>query len=444
MGATGPADRRAPADDAGRVGSEGIAEPPVPAPPPEASRRRFSREQLLQPFATPAFKYLWLNTFGFALIQSTERFTFVWLLLQLGGGASGAGLVAFTLGIPVLFLSLPAGVLSDRMSRRKLLIWSQAAAMAITGLTAGLVWTDRITIPLAYALAAGIGVTTAFGRPVRQAVIPSVVEPGRLQNAVALITLGMNTSMIIGPAFGGGIIALTGLAGAFVLQTALYGLTLLPLLPMRLPAIVRDGDSRPFRDLLEGLGFIVRNRGIRTLVGLLMLSGLFMIGPFQALLPYIAESELGADAFGASLLFVALGAGMLVTSILLASARDIRRKGMWFMTNLIGGGLIWAAVGLSDAYALTFVLLLAWGLGGGLFINLNQTLIQANTPDALMGRVMSVHTLSFQGIGPVGALIAGTAAGAVGATTWVTACGITLAAAAVLALVSQPSLRRMG
>lgn len=443
MGATGPADRRTSAEDAGRVGSEGIAEPPVPATPPEASRRRFSREQLFGPFSTPAFRYLWLNSFGFALIQSTERFTFVWLVLQLGGGPGGAGLVAFTLGIPVLFFSLPAGVLSDRMSRRRLLIWSQAVATAITGLAAALVWTDRITIPLAYALAAGIGMTTAFGRPVRRAVIPSVVEPDRLQNAVALITLGMNTSLIIGPAFGGGIIALTGLAGAFVLQTVFYFLTLLPLLPMRLPAIVRDGDSRPFRDLLEGLGFIVRSRGIRTLVGLLMLSGLFMIGPFQALLPHIAEADLGSDAFGASMLFVALGTGMLVTSILLASARDIRRKGMWFMTNLIGGGVIWAGVGLSDTYALTFVLMLAWGLGGGLFINLNQTLIQANTPDQLMGRVMSVHTLSFQGVGPVGALVAGTAAGAVGATTWVTACGVAIAVAAVLALLTQPGLRRM-
>lgn len=437
MGATEPADRRASTDDA-----PAPVEPPVPATPPEATKRRFSRDQLLAPFSTPTFKYLWLNTFGFALIQSTERFTFVWLVLQLGGGPSGAGLVAFALGIPVLFLSLPAGVLSDRMSRRQLLLWSQATALVLTGATAALVWSGRITIPLAYALAAGIGATTAFGRPVRQAIVPSIVEASRLQNAVALMTLGMNTSLIIGPAFGGGIIALTGLAWAFVLQTVLYALTLLPLLPLRLPKIVRE-EGRPGRELLDGLAFILRRPGIRTLVGLLMLSGLFMIGPFQALLPHIAEAELGTGAFGASMLFVALGAGMLVTSILLAAARNIRRKGMWFMTNLIGGGVIWAGVGLSDAYALTFVLMLAWGLGGGLFINLNQTLIQLNTPDRLMGRVMSVHTLAFQGVGPLGALIAGGAADAIGATSWVTACGAAIAVAAALGLLTQPGLRRM-
>jgi hypothetical protein len=94
----------------------------------------------------PLFRYLWLNTFGFALIQATQRFTYVWLVLELGGGPASAGLVAFALGIPVLLLTLFAGVVADRIDRRQLLLWTQLAATLVTGATAVLIWTDTITI----------------------------------------------------------------------------------------------------------------------------------------------------------------------------------------------------------------------------------------------------------------------------------------------------------
>ncbi len=393
--------------------------------------------------ADSTFRALWLNTIGFVLIQSTQRFAYVWLVLELGGSEREAGVAAFAMGIPVLFLSLPAGVLSDRMSRRTLLFWSQFGAVIVSGLTAALILGDQMSIGVAYALSAAMGATTAYGQPVRQAIVPSIVPANRLQNAIALVTLGMNTSFMVGPAVGGAMIAAWGIGTAFALQTAVYAVALIPLIGLRLPAVVKRAERHLWHEIREGLSFIKRSRGITVLVGMLMVFGLLMIGPFQALLPVLARDRLGRGALGTGMLFAAMGTGMLVTSLVLASVRDLKRKGLIFTINYIAGGLGFAAIGLSTSYLLTLAILFVWGMGGGLFINLNQTLIQSNTPHELMGRVMSVHTLSFIGVGPIGALVAGAGAEAFGPATWVFGCGIFIAATAVFVLLTQPSIRRL-
>jgi predicted MFS family arabinose efflux permease len=390
-----------------------------------------------------SFRALWFNTVAFVLIQSTQRFAYVWLVLELGGRERQAGIAAFAMGIPILFLSLPAGVLSDRMDRRKLLAWSQLAAFVVSALTAGLILSGRMTITTSYVLAGAMGATTAYGQPVRQAIVPSIVPMHRLQNAIALTTLAMNTSFMIGPALGGALIAWWGIGVAFAVQTAIYGVALLPLVWLKLPEVVKRNDRRLMRDIREGVAFVVKDRGIRVLVALLMVFGLLMIGPFQALLPIIARDNLDRGALGTGALFASLGTGMLVTSLILASTRDLKRKGLIFTVNYIAGGVGFAAIGLSSSYVLTLVILFFWGMGGGLFINLNQTLIQTRTPNELMGRVMSVSTLAFAGIGPIGALIAGGGADALGAATWVALCGAFIAATGIVALATQRDVREL-
>lgn len=411
--------------------------PPGPQTPVKASPFSVLRE--------PTFRALWLNTLAFILIQSTQRFAYVWLVLvALDGGATEAGIVTFAMGIPVLFLALPAGVLSDRMDRRKLMLWSQSGAMLISAITAALLLTDRISIGITYALAAAMGTTTAYGQPVRQAIVPSIVPKERLQNAIALMSLAMNGSFMLGPAIGGAFIAWWGLGPAFAAQTAVYGVALVTLVGLRLPDVVaRDGERHLLREIREGLSFIAHHRGIRVLVAMLMVFGMLMIGPFSALLPVIARDQLGREALGTGLMFAALGTGMLITSLILASTRNLRRKGLIFTINYIAGGLGFAAIGWSKSYPLTLAVLFVWGMGGGLFINLNQTLIQSHTPHQLMGRVMSVHTLSFIGIGPIGALLAGAGAEAFGPGTWVIGCGLFIALVAVLTLATQPDIRRL-
>ena len=402
------------------------------------------RPGTLAAFREREFRLLWSNTFLFSLVQSTQRFTFVWLVLELGRGADASGLVLFAMGAPAFVVVLPAGAWSDRLDRRKLLLGSQFGALVVTALTALLVASDRINLPITVALGTALGATLAFGQPVRAAVLPTLVPRERLMNAIVLTTIGMNISMIIGPAIGGAAIAAWGLDGAFGLQAVIYGLGLVVLLLLRLPDRPPLPPRRRLRvEIAEGLTFVARHREIRALFVLLAATGVFMLGPYQALMPQIAREQLGSDAFGASLLFAFLGIGMGFTSILLARTRDLSHKGAWFAGGLVAGGLVQVGLGLSPIYALTAVLMFLWGVGGGLFMNLNQTLIQTHTSNEVMGRVMALHTLAMVGLAPIGALAGGVVAGLIGASLAVAIAGLSISALSAIVLVKVGSLRTM-
>ena len=408
-----------------------------------ASEELVARRHPFTMLADRTFRALWLNTTAFFLVQSTQRFAFVWLVLDLGGSEREAGITAFATGIPILFLSLPAGVLSDRTDRRKVLAWSQLGALCVSALTAGLILSDRISIGATYALAAAMGATTAYGQPVRQAIVPSIVPLHRLQNAIALMSLAMNATFMIGPAVGGAMIASWGIGPSFAIQTAVYVVAFVPLRSLRLAETVRRAERHLVREVREGFAFILSNGGVRTLVGMLVVFGLLLIGPFQALLPVLARDNLDRGALGTGLLFAALGTGMLLMSVALAAARDLKRKGLIFALNYIWGGIGFAVIGLSRSYVATLVVLLFWGMGAGLFINLNQTLVQTRTPHELMGRVVSVQTLAFAGIGPIGALVAGAGAETIGADTWIAICGAFIAATGILVVATQRDVREL-
>ena len=398
----------------------------------------------LAAFREREFRLLWTSTFLFSLVQSTQRFTFVWLVLELGRGADASGLVLFAMGAPAFVVVLPAGAWSDRLDRRKLLLGSQFGALLVTAATAVLVASGRINLPITVALGTALGATLAFGQPVRAAVLPTLVPRARLMNAIVLTTIGMNISMIIGPAIGGAVIAAWGLDGAFGVQAAIYALGLVVLLFLRLPERPPLAARRRLRvEIVEGLTFVARHREIRALFVLLATTGAFMLGPYQALMPQIAREELGSDAFGASLLFAVLGLGMGVTSVVLARSRDLSHKGAWFAGGLVAGGLVQAGLGLSRIYVLTALLMFLWGVGGGLFMNLNQTLIQTHTADEVMGRVMALHTLAMVGLAPLGALAGGAVARLIGVPTAVALSGLIVSGVAVAVLVKVDSLRSM-
>ncbi len=365
-------------------------------------------------------------------------------MLELSDTSKAAGLVTFALGIPVFAFALPAGVLTDRFDRRLLLVGSNVAALAVSILTAVLIWSDAMTTTWAFLLAAGIGATMSVGMPVRNAILPSIVPRERLLNAVVLMSIGQNVSSIAGPALGGAVIALTGIGGAFAAQAVIYAIGLAVLAPLVLPPPApRWSESTAIGELREGFAFIRHTRGILVLIVLLVLTGVFMLGPSGVLIPQIAKDELGSDALEASLFFAVTGVGSLLTSLLLATLGDVPNKGGLFISSLIFGSLAFAGIGLSGEYALTMLFMFAWGLCGGFFINMNQTLIQAHTPAEIMGRVMSIHTLAFMGIGPMGALWAGVMADWIGAPQWMGVCGFVLSGLAILAILTQPSLRKM-
>ena len=401
-------------------------------------------------FRSRPFTYLWINTLSFALVQAMQRFAFVWLVIEavdvggLGRGSGWAGAVFFALGIPVIFLTIPAGVLADRINRRSLVLGSQLVAVAVTLAAGVIVVAGEMTTVLALVLAAGVGATIAVGLPVRNAIVPTVVDRDTLLKAIVMMSMAMNISQIVGAGLGGLLIAVWGIGGAFIAQGVVLLVGTLALIPLRVPDTRRAEErQQPIHELQEGLRFVWDHRGIRSLIVMLTISGIFLIGPFGTLVPQIAKEELGRDAFEAGLLFTFMGVGTVISSLAIASVPQLRNKGGWVIGTLMSAGIVLPLLGLSPWYPATAVVMFCGGVAAGIFMNLNQTLVQANTPPEIMGRVVSIHTLSFQGLGPFGGMLAGLMAAWIGAPLWMVISGAILFIFATAGFITQPALRRM-
>ncbi|MEN9552673.1 MAG: hypothetical protein RLY24_268 [Actinomycetota bacterium] len=359
----------------------------------------------------PAFRLLWTNSFLFVLVQSTQRFAFVWLALDLGARSDISGVILFVMGIPALLISLPVGVMSDRMNRRTLLMGSQLGALAITIAIATMVTTGHITTSWAIAGSFVAGIFIALGSPVRTAMIPTVVPKDKLVGAIAVSTIGSNIGLIIGPATAGPVIKVWGIQGAFWLQAVLYVIGFLVLLPLKIPAVPVMPRRKMKDEIFEGVKFINRTESVRSLYVLLSSSTLFMMAPWIVLGPQIAREQAGATGSQTTAMFALLGVGQFLTSMaIMRFNHKMIRKGLWFMCGLVWGSSVQVLLGQSNSIAMMSIFLFMWGLGGGFYMNLNQTLIQNNTPQEVMGRVMAIHSLLMSGLAPAGALLVGVVA----------------------------------
>lgn len=381
--------------------------------------------------ASPDFRNYWMAQFLAALGNGALRFVFVWLALEVSTSPSAPGLLGIALGVPGLVLMIPAGVWSDRLDRRRLVVNAQFAAAAILAVAAVCAWLDLMSLPLAGVLAVASGAALAVSAPALQALVPSLVAPHRLMTGVALQGMGQNAALLFGAVAGGGAIALGGIGGAFALLAVLQAIAAGAMVRVRL-ATRAETPRRGMRgDIGHGLRFAFGREPLRSLLLVGFLVG-FIWGIVSILLPEVAKVHLGAGAFQTSLLFSALGVGLLVTSMVLASRRLIRRPGLLVacsISTLLGGCVI--VMGLSGSYALTFVVMLLWGVGGGLSMTLQRGLLQRHTPDELMGRVMSLNALALIGSFPLAAAAASALSSTVGPAdglVWVGGIGVVIAA----------------
>lgn len=354
------------------------------------------------------FRLLWLNSFVFILVQSTQRFAFVWLALGLGAKSDISGFLLFVMGVPALLISLPVGVMSDHMNRRAILMVSQIGALIITIAIAAMITLDHMTIRWAIVGSFIAGIFIALGTPVRSAIVPTLVPSDKLVGAIAISTIGNNFGLIIGPIAAGPAISTWGIEGAFWLQAALYALGFLALLPLQLPPSQNSHRRKLQDEIFGGISFIQGNAAVRSFFVLLAGSVIFMMAPWMVLGPQIAKEEAGASGSQTTVLFAMLGVGQLLTSTLIMRYNHkMIKKGLWFMCGLCWGGSIQILLGQSSSLIGMGVFLFAWGMGGGFYMNLSQTLIQNNTPPQVMGRVMAFHSLLMSGLAPMAALLVG-------------------------------------
>jgi MFS family permease len=364
-----------------------------------------------------------------------------WLVYRLTGSSVLLGSVSFAGQIPVFLMSPPGGIVADRFSRHRVVIATQTASMLLAFALAGLTLTGVVQIWHIFVLAALLGVVNAFDIPARQAFIVDMVSRDDLINAIALNSSMFNASRVIGPAVAGILVASIGEGWCFFANAVSYIAVIVGLLFMHVEAHkpVKQPGS-PVADVIEGFRFVTSSAPIHhlmMLLGILSLTGM----PFAVLMPIFADQILHGGAKALGVLMGASGVGALAGALLLASRQSVRGLGRWVAISAAAFGASLIAFAVSRSYLLSCVLLLPTGFAMMVEMGASNTLIQTMSPDHLRGRVMSVYSMMFMGMAPIGALLSGVAAGRWGAPATVAGGGVICIFGAAVFGLRLPGLR---
>jgi MFS family permease len=365
-----------------------------------------------------------------------------WLVYRLTDSALLLGVVGFSGQILTFALAPFAGVWVERLDRRKLLVWTQAAAAAQSLALAALTLAHRITLGEIVALTALQGLVNAFDMPARQSFLVQMVEDRKdLANAVATNSSMANGARLIGPAIAGLVIVAFGEGGCFLIDGLSYFAVIASLLMMRIePLHIRRSAKSMLEQMREGWDYVSGFRPIRTILLLFALLGLTGAS-YTVLLPVFAGQVLHGGAHTLGWLTGASGIGALVSALSLAVRRSVvgLTRMVQIAAAMFGGALI--LFGLSHTLWLSLGLMLLVGFGMMQVFSASNTIIQTLVMEDKRARVMSYYAMAFFGTAPFGSLLAGALAHRIGAPGTVMLTGAICLAGSVWFTFELPKVR---
>lgn len=374
------------------------------------------------------FRLLWfglLISMSGSLMRNAAILWHVSLLVPEDRKALALGVVGLVRVIPIIVFSFISGVVADASDRRRVMLVTNTAMLAVSATLAALTLTGLDSLWAVYALAAAGAAIGSFDGPARQALYPTLVPREHLPNAISLNSLMFQTASVLGPMLGGLIIAAAGVAWVYVLDVFSFLCLLASLLLMRgvpqRPANERSEIS--LRAGLEGVKWVFGQPLIRSSMLLDFFATFFASA--TALLPIFAQDILrvGAQGYGLLISAPALGA-MLTSAAMVPLVERIEQRGRALFAAISVYGLATIVFGLSTAFWLTFACLFVTGAADMVSTVLRNIIRQLNTPDGLRGRMTSVNMMFFLGGPQLGELEAGLVAQAFGPVVSVVSGGV--------------------
>lgn len=319
------------------------------------------------------------------------------------------GLVQF---VPLAILTPVAGWAADRWERRTVARFANAIDMCVALALGWFTYSDALTLPLLFTLAALHGVARVFVNPAMAAIAPNIVPPELLPKAIALSSIAWQSASVAGPALGGFLYA-AGASLPYWAATVLMGLAMLALTPIRrvVPPPM-EGHPHPLRQMIEGLSYV---RLHRFLLGAITLD-LFavLLGGATAMLPVFARDILQVGTEGLGLLRAAPAVGAALVAAVFA-VRPLRHNvGVKMLLSVAAFGALTIAFGLSTSFPLSLAVLALLGAADMLSVYVRSSLVQLHTPDMMRGRVSAVSGLAISASNELGELQSGIAAALLG------------------------------
>jgi MFS family permease len=379
------------------------------------------------PFRISNFRAYWLSRFAGTIAQSAMALIIGWQVYNLSRETMDIPQAAFLLGmiglaqfVPLFLLTPVVGLVADSVDRR----WIVRATTALLILTAAglglLTWSGAIGLPVLFGAAVLIGVARAFSGPAYSALAPNLVPREVLPTSIAVSSIAWQVGTIVGPAVGGVLLSISvntayaGVVGLFVVALG----AILRIGPVPQPPVQKD--HRPLARIVEGFGYVRRNRLVQATITLDLFA--VLLAGSTALLPVFARDVLRVGADGLGVLAASSGIGAASMAIWFSFRPMKRDVGVKMLAAVVVFGVATIVFGLSRSFWLSVGALAVAGAADMISVYVRSSLIQLHTPDAMRGRVSAVSQLTISAsnelgeaesgllaalMGPVGAVVFG-------------------------------------
>jgi MFS family permease len=392
-------------------------------------------------FAYPMYRRYWVASLVRVFGMQFHLFAIAWLIVDvLDRSAFWLGAVGISQALPTILLSVPAGLLADRMEHRRLLLISQFFLMINYLLLATLILTDVVNIWMVLVWASVTGALSALGNPAQQAILPRLIDMRSIASAVSLINAIWSGIRIIAPGAAAVMIYLVGPGEAFLLTGIAFAVSIVLILMLRPAPLAPRGEGHD-NSLMAGLRYVASNRIFTAVVGLSFFASMFGMS-YQYLLAVFAHNILDVGALGFGIMGATSGMGALLGTIAAIRFANGPHRGQVMLATAALSGVFVAVFAQSQLFPLSLVMLFCSGFVTSIYLNIGMTTLQMLVPNHLRGRVMGVWSITWF-LTPIGAFVVGSGAAVVGAQAMVAAGGLAVTLFAVILYVISPEVRIM-
>lgn len=356
-----------------------------------------------------------------------------WLVYSLTHSPLLLGITSFSSTVTVFFITPFGGMVADRVDRRRMLLFTQSAAMIQATVLAILTLTHIVRVSEIIALAFCLGLINSFDVPSRQSMTLDMVAKEDLRHAISLNSMMFNLARIIGPSLAGALIAVVGEGVCFALNAVSFAAVLTSLLLMSLPKRHPRVAGNALREIRAGYRYSLSTPQLRTSLMLVAVSSMFGAA-YLTLMPAFARDILHGQSTSYGMLMTSVGAGALIGAYALSR---IPERALMFAPIMAGAAFGLCLILFSHSHMLWLSVLLLLPTAASLMLlgGTTNTIIQLVSAEAYRGRVISHYTQCFMGMMPWGSLLLGSLASRLGVTMAVTIGGSVVMASALLAFL---------
>lgn len=373
-------------------------------------RNKFSEmiEDSFRALSHRDFRYFWVGQCISLIGTWMQLVGQSWLVLQTTNSAFLLGLVSALQFLPMLLFSTFAGVFVDKYPKKKLLIGTQTTFMILAFILAGLVWSGSFRYWQVALLALLLGFANTVDFPARQSYMIELVGKNDLMNAIALNGSIFNVARVVGPVLAALTMAYLGAGACFFINGLSFIAVIAGLFMIKGKPFVRPKkeEGNVLREVYEGLRYISKSYLLYTTLILVAVNGIFAMN-YQVLIPVFTVKILKIGETGYGFLMAIMGIGSVISAIYVASRSKHGPKNILLYASITITSVMLILSGLARTFFFAAVLFAVTGFFTNFFIATSNTTVQLNTNPEYLGRVMSIYTVLFNGMAPVGNFLSG-------------------------------------